>query len=141
MNTIKRGEAIRLLKEKCLSLVDDEHSLCEVAARRKVFCGGFSQWTFGELKERYDWIVARNPRITRAELEELANRWQLARQFVSDCNLSCDNQLGETHHQTCKGWDEFKNEELALYCKELCDRELQVVPDEPVEESVQDSAR
>lgn len=129
MKTITRNEAIDLLRRKCSALVDDEHSLCQVAARAKILCGGFSQWTFGELKQRYDWIVRNRPGITRAELEDLANRWQLARQFCSDTTLACDQQMGERVHRTCLGWDAFSDEELGQACKELTGEELSVTPD------------
>jgi len=119
MKTITRAEAIELLRSKCAALVDDEHSLCEVAGREKILCGGFAQWSFGELKQRHDWIVKRRPHITRKQLEELANRWQLARQYVSETGLACDNQIKENHHQVCHGWDEFSDEDIARFCQEL----------------------
>lgn len=127
MKTLDRNEAVQLLREKCMALVDDDHSICEVAARLKIFCGGFAQWTFAELKDRYDWIVARHPHITRKELEELANRWQLARQFVSGTALACDNQRCESFHRTCRGWDEFSDEDLARFVAELTGDEVSVV--------------
>lgn len=127
MKNLTRAEAIDLLRQKCAALVDDEHSLCEVASREKILCGGFAQWTFGELKQRHDWIVKRRPHVTRKELEDLANRWQLARQFVSDTGLACDNQLQEKHHQVCCGWDEFSDEDLARFCEELGGEECLIV--------------
>ena len=132
MKKATRSEVIRVLRRKCLALVDEEHSLCDVAARLHILCGGWSQWKFHELKDRYDWIVKRRPGVTREELEDLANRWQLARQFVSDSELSCDNQLHEHHHRTCMGWDEFSNEDLAAFYAELTGSSVQVV-DDPVE--------
>jgi len=126
MKNITRSDAIRLLRQKCAGLVDDEHSLCEVASREKILCGGFAQWSFGELKKRHDWIVKRRPGITRKQLEELANRWQLARQFVSETDLACDNQIQERHHQICHGWDEFSDDELAGFCQELCGEEFSI---------------
>ena len=90
MKTWTRARAIDALRKRLLELTDDEHRACMVAAREQIFCGGFSQWKFGELRDRYGWIAKRRPRITRAKLEDLANRWQLARQFVNDSELSCD---------------------------------------------------
>jgi len=134
--SITRTEAIELLRKKCVALVDDEHSLCEVAARLHILCGGFSQWRFGELKERYDWIAKRRPRITRRELEGLANRWQLARQFVLDERLSCDSQMQEKAHPVCRGWAEHSDEDLARFCKELTGEEIVVRPDPVAPSSV-----
>lgn len=126
---ISRSEAIDLLREKCSALVDDEHSLCEVAARLKILCGGFSQWKFHELKERHDWIARRRPGVTRRELEDLANRWQLARQFCLGTKLSCDTQLQEEAHQICKGWEGHSEQDLERFCHELTGEEVRVRPD------------
>ena len=138
MDAITRGQAIDKLRAKMLALVDDEHCMCAVASRLQIGCGGFSQWTFTELKERYDWIVKRRPHITRAELEELANRWQLARQFVQDTLLSCDTQTHEHHHRICEGWEGFSDEDLARFHRELSGEEVEVLPDAPEEADVRD---
>jgi len=130
--TLTRGEALKLLREKCLALVDEEHSLCEVASRLKILCGGFSRWSFHELKQRHDWIVKHQPTLTRRELEELANRWQLARQYVLGTELACDTQSQREAHRLCRGWDEHSDEDLARYCQELTGEEFRVLPDPPV---------
>jgi hypothetical protein len=126
--TIIRSEAIDLLRKRCVTLVDEEHSLCEVAARLHILCGGFSQWTSRELKQRYDWIARQRPGITRKELESLANRWQLARQFVLDEPLACDAQA-RNPHSVCRGWDGFSEEDLARFVRELTGEEVAVRPD------------
>jgi hypothetical protein len=125
---IPRDEMISLLRKRCTSLVDDEHSLCSVASRLHIACGGFSQWKFHELKERYDWIVKRRPGITRAELEDLANRWQLARQTVRETPLPCDTQLLEGQHKTCEGWDHFSDRDLERFWTELTGETVEVAP-------------
>lgn len=130
MREITRSQAISDLRESMLELVDGDHCMCDIAAKRHVFCDGFSQWTFGELKERYDWIVKRRPRVTRRQLEDLANRWQLARQFVLDRGLSCDVQTKEKHHPTCKGWDTFNEEDLARFYAELRGEEVRVLAEQ-----------
>jgi hypothetical protein len=73
MKSLSRTQAIHDIRSSLMNLVDDEHSMCEVAARLHIFCGGFAQWTFRELKQRYPTIVRSRPRITRKQLEELAN--------------------------------------------------------------------
>ena len=129
MKTITRNEAIALLRQKCMGLVDEEHSLCQVASQLRILCGGFSQWTSQELKQRYGWIARNRPGITRKELEDLANRWQLARQFVLDQPLSCDVQMQETHHPVCLGWEEHSDADLERFCQELIGQECHVVSD------------
>jgi len=125
MHTITRLEAIDRLRGKLLQLTDEEHSACEVASEKGLFCRGFSQWTFEELKERYWWLVKSRPNIDRAELERLANIWQVARCTVMDTSLACDTQLSE--HDTCKGWDEWDNVALADYIDELCHERVMVI--------------
>ena len=129
MIEMTRNEAISRLRRRCVELCDDEHSLCLVAARLDILCGGFSQWKLHELRERYDWIVKNRPGIGRPALEDLANRWQLARQFVLGTELSCDTQLEETHHRTCDGWAMHSDEDLARFWHELFGGEPKVAPD------------
>ena len=126
MRTITRAEAIDALRSKFTKLADDDHCMCWVASKLHIFCGGFSQWDGRELRERYDWIVKRRPHIPRKELEDLANRWQLARQFVDETKLSCDTQAIE--HHTCHGWDGFSDEQLAAYFEEAFGEQIEIVP-------------
>ena len=127
--TMSRSEAVDLLRERCAALVDDEHSLCEVAARMRILCHGWKQWSFGELKEKHDWIVRNRPGITRQELEDLANRWQLARQRVKGTASACDTQQGDEKHRLCRGWDEHDEETLAGFVEELTGERVRVEPD------------
>lgn len=119
MQAMTRDEVIQALRARLLSFVDEEHSICEAAARQGFFCHGFAQWSFGELRKRYPTIVRSRRRITPAELRELANRWQLARQQATDTPLACDTQLGEGRLATCHGWDEFTTDELEHFLEEL----------------------
>ncbi|MHC4844757.1 MAG: hypothetical protein ACYTCU_01205 [Planctomycetota bacterium] len=125
MQTITRQQAIDRLRGKLLQLTDEEHSICEVASEKGLFCHGFSQWTFEELKERYWWLVKSRPDISREELERLANIWQVARCTVMDTSMACDTQTAE--HDTCKGWDEWDNAALANYIDELCHEKVMVI--------------
>lgn len=115
--TISREEAIRRIRGALLSMVDEDHSLCQIAAQRGVFCQGFRRYSDQEFQQRYEWLVKRNPGLSRDQIEELANRWQLARQIVDEVPLACDAQ--QIEHDVCRGWDEFSNDELARYCREL----------------------
>jgi uncharacterized protein YjiS (DUF1127 family) len=129
MRRITRSQAMQEIRDQLLKLVDDEHSMCDVAARYHIFCGGFARWTFTELKQRYPQIVRSRPRITPAELRELANRWQLARQLVKGTELACDTQMIEAGKRTCQGWDEFTDEQLAGFHASLCHEDVEIVPD------------
>jgi hypothetical protein len=129
MRTITRNQAVSDIRRELLKLVDDEHSICDVAARHKIFCGGFAQWTFTELKRLHPQIVRSRPRLTPAELRELANRWQLARQFALGTQLACDTQMQETSKRICRGWDDFDDEQIAGYHAALCHEEIAIAPE------------
>jgi hypothetical protein len=118
------------LREKLAKLCDDEHSMCEVATRKGIFCRGFAQWKTHELKSRHDWIARSRPGLARKELEDLINRWQLARQYLNGFPLACDTQAIE--HRTCDGWQGFTDEELAGFCVELGGEAVEIVPAEEV---------
>ena len=124
MRTIPRTEAIRDIRREILLLVDDDHSMCQVAARLGIYCHGFRQFSDEELMERYQWLVRRRGETNREALEELANRWQLARQLVRDEELSCDVQAVE--HDTCLGWDGFTDERLEEFYRKLCNEEVRI---------------
>ena len=120
-----RQEAIQAVRSKLLEMVDDEHSMCRIAAEKDIFCHGFRQYTDGELRERYGWLLRRKPDMSREELEDLANRWQLARQIVNQVPVSCDAQTLE--HDTCRGWDTFDDEALARFYLELLGVQVEIV--------------
>jgi hypothetical protein len=105
-----------------LKLTDDESSICKVAAERGIFCQGFHRYSDGTLRRCYSWLDKRRPGLSREELEDLANRWQLARQEVDQLPLACDVQQKE--HDSCGGWDDFSNEELSGFYHELTGRRL-----------------
>ena len=111
MSAITRNEAIDLLRSEFQKLTDEDHCMCSVAAARGIFCGGFRQYSDDDLRQRYWWIVRRRPSITREQLEQIANDWQLTQQEVKDAPLACDVQTRV--HDTCRGWDDFTNEQLA----------------------------
>ena len=125
---ISRAKAIAILRHhfmKELEASDGETSMCKLAAERGIFCHGFSQYGDGQLRRVYDWIAQKDATATREELEELANRWQIARQEVREMPLACDVQQRE--HDTCRGWDDFTNEQLAGYVAETTGKAYVVV--------------
>ena len=124
--TINRETAIRELRKKLLALAGDDHSACEVAAENGIFCGGFNRYTDRQLRQRYAWLVRHDPTITREKLEEIADRWQMARQIVNELPLACDVQRIE--HDTCGGWDEFTEADLARYCEQMLGQRVVVTP-------------
>ena len=51
--TWTRAEAIARLRDALVKLTDDEHSMCQVAAKRGIFCHGFRRWNAREFDRRF----------------------------------------------------------------------------------------
>jgi len=128
MKVLSRSDLIEALRARLVAFTDDEHSICEASARLGIFCHGFAQWTFSELKQRYPTIVRSRPRLTPAELRDLANRWQIARQTAFGTPIACDTQMHEGALQTCKGWDQWSSEDLARFYWELTGESVELRP-------------
>lgn len=122
--TFSRTGLIDLLRQELLKRAGDDVSACKVAAEQGIFCHGFARYTEAELRRRYEWIVRRRPEMTREELEEIADRWQLARQDVEGIPIACDVQ--QKVHDTCRGWDDFSNEELSRFYFEMTGTDIVV---------------
>ena len=131
MKELTREQAIDDLRKALLAACgDDDHSICRVAQEKNLFCRGFAQWKLHELKERYPQITRSRKRLTRAEMEDLADRWQVARQFATDEGLACDVQLHEGERRTCHGWDEFDDATLEKFHQELCGEPVHITGDD-----------
>ncbi len=125
LEMLSRSELVSRLRRELDQYTDEETSICKAAAERGVFCRGFHRYSDEELRKRYDWIVARRPNITRDELERIANDWQLAQQEVYEVPFACDVQ--QRIHDTCRGWNDFTNEQLAKFYYQLTGREITIV--------------
>lgn len=120
-----RRDAIGKLRSALLALTDEEHSLCEVAAERGIFCQGFRRWSDAEFDRRWKEALGRSTHLSRAQMEQLANIWELAQQIRCGVSLACDAQRLE--RGPCRGWDEFSNEMLMRFCSEVLGRNVVVV--------------
>lgn len=125
VETVTRDEAIAILREKLLTLVDDENSICKVAAEKGILCRGFQRYSDFELRKRYGWIARKDRHYTRNEIEDLANRWQLARQDVDELPLACDVQAIE--HDSCRGWADYTHQELIRFVAQLAGRVIEII--------------
>lgn len=124
-DAVSRGELIALLRSQLVQLGDDESSTCKVAADRQIFCRGFRRYSDEELKRRYGWIYRKQAGGgSRADLEDMANRWQLARQEVMARPTACDVQ--QLERDSCRGWDDFTSAELAQFYFESSGRTVVV---------------
>lgn len=123
---LSRPALIVALRNELSRRASGEMSICKLAAEKGIFCKGFHRYSGEELKSRFSWIAAKNPDASREELEELADRWQMARQDVVGTITSCDTQ--QLEHDMCGGWEDFSNEELAGFLTELTGRKVSVSP-------------
>lgn len=128
MRTISRSQAIADLRRELLKLVDEEHSLCLVAARRGIFCNGFGRFETVDLAERLPGSVP--PATERVEIERRANAWLSELQDLRAGRLPCDH---EGRSSLCAGWEEFFEAELARFYLEMLGEEVRVVPDSLLE--------
>jgi hypothetical protein len=119
-----REELIAAIRSELVKLTDEENSICRVAAARGIFCNGFNQYSDGELRQKFDWIVRKRPSLTRGQLEQIANDWQLAEQQVHERPIACDVQT--EIHDICNGWDSFSNAQLEKLYFELAGAKLVV---------------
>lgn len=120
-----RDEAISHLRASLLRMTDEEHSLCQVAAERGVFCRGFHRWTEAEFDRQWRGYIGRSTHLSRAQMEEYANLWQLAEQLRRRVSLACDAQTSA--HGPCRGWNEFSNAALARFCSDVLGENVEVV--------------
>ena len=125
--TWSRQTAIAELRLCLDRLSDGEHSTCQIAAERGIFCRGFRQWDDHEFHRRWKAVLGESTHLTRPQIELLADLWQLSEQIEQKVRVSCDVQSGAPG--ACGGWQEFSNEFLARFCAELLGREVVVVDD------------
>lgn len=114
---LSREALIERLRQQLLRLTGTDQSICRMAAERGIFCHGFRQFSERDLRERLHWMTERLPDATRAEIEELGDRWQLARQQVNDLPAACDVQKRE--QDLCGGWDDFSDDDLGRFYDEM----------------------
>ncbi len=124
---MSRSQAIADLRRELLKFVDQEHSLCLVAAQRGIFCNGFGRWSTAELERRLPCRTPAEGEPKRADVVRRANHWLSGLQDVHAGRLPCD--VLQDHRSLCAGWEEFFESELAIYYREMCGEDVRVVPD------------
>jgi hypothetical protein len=119
-----RERAIAALRRSLNRLSDGEHTTCQVAAERGIFCRGFRQWNDHEFHGRWKAVLGESTHLSRPQIERLADLWQLSEQIVQRVRVTCDAH--SVSPGPCRGWHEFSNETLARFCGELLGREVLV---------------
>lgn len=120
-----REEAVSRLRASLLSMTDDQHSLCQIAAERGIFCRGFRRWSESEFDRRWRKYIGRSTHLSRPQMEAYANVWELAEQIRRRVSLSCDAQTNSGG--PCRGWNEFSNADLARFCNDVLGENVEVV--------------
>ena len=111
-----RAEAIERLRKALTPLAGPDVSLCRIAAERGIFCRGFRRRPTAEFDRRWRKAIRRSTHLTRDRMEKFADLWQLIEQFRCGVPLACD---AAGPGSPCRGWDEFSDEQLAQFCREL----------------------
>lgn len=119
-----RTEAISHLRAHLLPMTDGETSLCRAAAEKGIFCHGFRRWNDPEFDRRWRNFIGRSTHLSRPQMEEYANLWQLTEQAAHRVTLACDVAAGRA---PCRGWNEFSNDVIAQFCSDLLGMDVQVV--------------
>ncbi len=112
-----RDEAIARLRIRLVEIAGVERSICRVAAERGIFCRGFRRWNDSEFHERCKATLGVSTHLTRAQMERLADIWQLSEQLRHGVGLACDAPAGS--HGACRGWEEFSDQEIREFSCEM----------------------
>ena len=120
-----RTEAISHLRAYFLRMTDEDKSLCRVATERGIFCRGFRRWSVPEFDRRWRAFIGRSTHLSRPQMEEYANVWQLTEQVARGVSLACD--AAGAGPAPCRGWNEFSNAVLGLFCADLLGTNVEVV--------------
>lgn len=123
---LTRDEAIAALRRCLERLGDGEHSTCQIAAERGIFCRGFRQWDDHEFHRRWKPVLGESTHLNRAQIERLADLWELCEQVRGHVRVTCDLRAAEPG--PCRGWYEFSDTTLARFCSELLGRNVIVEP-------------
>lgn len=114
-----RQAAIARLRSALVPMAGNDRSLCRVAAERGIFCRGFRRWHVAEFDRRWRHAIGRSTHLSREQMERFADIWQLTEQLRQGVALACDAKPGPS--SPCRGWDEFSDEDLARFCRELAE--------------------
>jgi hypothetical protein len=120
-----REEAIGRLRAGLLRFSDGQHSMCQIAAELGIFCFGFRRWSDVEFLRRWGTVIGRSTHLTRPQLEQIADLWQMTEQLRRRVPIACD--AATIACGACRGWNQFSNRNLARHCADILSRDVVVV--------------
>jgi hypothetical protein len=112
-----RAETIAHLRIALLERCGEDRTMCRAAAEEGIFCHGFRRWPESEFHQRWKDHIGVSTHLTRNQMEELANLWQLSEQLRRRDALICDAQT--ICPGACRGWNEFTDADLERFCQEI----------------------
>jgi hypothetical protein len=112
-----RSEAITQIRRALLKHADGERSMCAIAAELGIFCRGFRRWHDRGFHLAWRSVIGVSTHLTRAQMERLADLWQLSEQLRLRVPIACDSQT--ICAGACRGWNEFSNEKLEQFCSDI----------------------
>ena len=115
MEQLTRDQAISFLRRVLIAASSPGESTCELTAERNWLCRGFCRDRDSYFRARYALVIDTDG--PRSEVEARANAYQLRRQREEGALLSCDVQY--RFYETCRGWNDFSNEDLVRFCREV----------------------
>ena len=83
------------------------------------------RWHEAKFHRKWKFVLGQSTYPTRAQMERLANIWQLSEQIRCRVGLACDAQT--IAHGPCRSWHEFSNELLARSYGEVLGRNVIVL--------------
>ena len=90
--------------------------MCETTARLGIFCRGFRRWPDTQFLRLWTRAMGPSTHLNRAQMERLADIWQLTEQLRLRIPIACDacSAFGP-----CRGWNEFSNAQLERFCADV----------------------
>jgi len=123
---LTRDDAILRLSKRLAALAGPRKSTCRFAAEENVLCRGFARFSDDEIRQRYGFLGE----APRAELERRADEWHVTRLEIERAPTACDVQ--QHFVETCRGWNEFTNQELARFCRDILGDRVVVIGHRPL---------
>jgi hypothetical protein len=121
---LTRLEAIETIREQLWAKTPEHTCACASTHPLGVVCGGFRRLAEAEFRDRFGWLAANRPNLTRRQLEDLVCAHHASRQETLGLATCCDVETME--HCGCEGWETFDDRTLERICLELTGSPVQI---------------
>lgn len=107
---LSREETIETIREALWAKTPENECTCAPAGPLGAFCGGFRRLDDTEFRDRFSWLSANRPNLTRRQLEALVAAYHASRQETLGAATCCDVETRE--RCGCDGWETFDDRAL-----------------------------